>query len=239
MRQPTVRRFYKSAEVREAEGGGFALMLDGRAARTPGSNKLAAASRALMERGRRGMGAAGRDARSGRHAADEAPQLRYRRRRAHDGGDAGRHRALRRLRPPLLPGGGAGGAGGAAAARLRSGPDWAAEALGARFNLAAGVIHVAQPPEALAAVGAGARGGRRSRGARRAQRHHEPHRLGAAGARRARGFLTPAEAWRAAHIDEDFQNEQWGVDEEARARRAARWREMEAAAMVLAATCDL
>ena len=36
MRQPTIRRFYKSVEVREAEGGGFELMLDGRAARTPG-----------------------------------------------------------------------------------------------------------------------------------------------------------------------------------------------------------
>ena len=32
MRQPTVRRFYKSVDVREAEGGGFALMLDGRRA---------------------------------------------------------------------------------------------------------------------------------------------------------------------------------------------------------------
>ena len=52
----------------------------------------------------------------------------------------------------------------------------------------------------------------------------------------ARGFLTPAEAWRVAHIDEDFQTEQWGVDEEAKARRAARWREMEAAGMVLAET---
>ena len=31
---------------------------------------------------------------------------------------------------------------------------WAAETLGARFNLAAGVVHVAQPPEALAAVSA-------------------------------------------------------------------------------------
>jgi chaperone required for assembly of F1-ATPase len=51
----------------------------------------------------------------------------------------------------------------------------------------------------------------------------------------ARGFLTPEEAWAAAHVDEDFQNELWGVDEEARARRGARWREMEAAASVLAA----
>src|SRR5271165_2121501 len=50
MRQPTVRRFYETVEVREAEGGGFALTLDGRAARTPGKNQLAAWSRPLMER---------------------------------------------------------------------------------------------------------------------------------------------------------------------------------------------
>ena len=31
---------------------------------------------------------------------------------------------------------------------------WAAESLGARFNVTAGVMHVAQPPEALAAIGA-------------------------------------------------------------------------------------
>ena len=41
MRQPTVRRFYKSVEAREAEGCGFELTLDGRAARTPGRNRLA------------------------------------------------------------------------------------------------------------------------------------------------------------------------------------------------------
>ena len=32
------------------------------------------------------------------------------------------------------------------------------------------------------------------------------------------------EAWAAAHVDEDYQNEQWGVDAEASARREARWR---------------
>jgi chaperone required for assembly of F1-ATPase len=116
---------------------------------------------------------------------------------------------------------------------------WAAEALGARFNLAAGVIHVAQPPEALAAV----------RSALDAV--DDPAALAALSVITTltgsallalaahRCFLTPAEAWAAAHVDEDFQSERWGVDEEARARRAARWREMEAAAEVLAARRDL
>ena len=38
----------------------------------------------------------------------------------------------------------------------------------------------------------------------------------------------------AAHIDEDFQAERWGADAEAMARREARWREFEAAALVVA-----
>ena len=37
------------------------------------------------------------------------------------------------------------------------------------------------------------------------------------------------------YVDEDFETEQWGADDEAAARRAARWREMQAAALVLAA----
>ncbi len=48
------------------------------------------------------------------------------------------------------------------------------------------------------------------------------------------GQLAADTAWQAAHVDEDWQIGQWGEDAEASARRAARWREMEAAALVLA-----
>jgi chaperone required for assembly of F1-ATPase len=44
--------------------------------------------------------------------------------------------------------------------------------------------------------------------------------------------LTAGEAWRIAHVDEDFQIGRWGEDDEAMARRAARWREMEAASKI-------
>ena len=110
---------------------------------------------------------------------------------------------------------------------------WAKEALGARFNLAAGVMQVAQPPEALAAVRAAV------------DSFDDPAALAALSAATtltgsalialavAHGRLDAAEAWRAAHVDEDFQAERWGVDEEAMARREARWREMEAAAEAL------
>ena len=46
----------------------------------------------------------------------------------------------------------------------------------------------------------------------------------------AHGAHTPAEAWGAAHVDEDFEMRAWGEDAEALQRRARQWREMEAAA---------
>jgi chaperone required for assembly of F1-ATPase len=51
----------------------------------------------------------------------------------------------------------------------------------------------------------------------------------------ARGQLSAEEAWAAAHVDEDFQMEQWGSDEMALQRRDHRWREMQAAAQILGA----
>src|SRR4029453_5932284 len=47
--------------------------------------------------------------------------------------------------------------------------------------------------------------------------------------------LTPAEAWSAAHVDEDFEMRAWGEDAEALQRRASQWHEMEAAAHLLQA----
>jgi chaperone required for assembly of F1-ATPase len=49
------------------------------------------------------------------------------------------------------------------------------------------------------------------------------------------GRLSVADAWAAAHIDEDWNMEQWGRDELALQRRAARFAEMQAAATMLAA----
>jgi chaperone required for assembly of F1-ATPase len=45
----------------------------------------------------------------------------------------------------------------------------------------------------------------------------------------AHGRLDRAAAWAAAHIDEDFQSERWGVDPLAKARRDRHWQELEAA----------
>jgi chaperone required for assembly of F1-ATPase len=107
---------------------------------------------------------------------------------------------------------------------------WAADALEARFILAAGVMHQEQPEEALAAY-------------RRAlSDHHAPLSLAALhtittltgsallALAFAKGRIDAEAAWAAAHVDEDFNIEQWGSDAEAEARRRARWIDMKTAA---------
>jgi len=46
----------------------------------------------------------------------------------------------------------------------------------------------------------------------------------------AHGAHDAASAWKAVHVDEDFQMQIWGQDEEALIRRTTRWTDMEAAA---------
>jgi len=234
MRPTTVKRFYRTVEVCEAAGGRYALTLDGRGARTPGRNPLAAKSQALMrkvaaewERQRETLDPADMpltrllnsavDGVSRTMVESRAEVLKY----------AGSDLLCYRAEGPE-----------ALAERQRLAFDpvlaQAAEALGARFNLSAGVTHVEQPPESIEAV------------CRGLEAFDDPVALAALGAMTtltgsallalavARGRLSPEEAWRAAHLDEDFQAERWGVDEEARARREARWREFEAAAQAAA-----
>jgi chaperone required for assembly of F1-ATPase len=110
---------------------------------------------------------------------------------------------------------------------------WAREELGARFSLGDGVIAVVQPESTLAAANAAI--------------PDDPWRLGAVHAvttltgsalialALAHRRLGTEEAWQAAHIDEDWNTEQWGRDDLAMARRAFRHAEMQAAATVLAA----
>lgn len=110
--------------------------------------------------------------------------------------------------------------------------EWACTALGARFVLTEGVIHTAQPEAAIAAA-CGAI-------------PQDPWRLGALHAATTltgsalialalcRRAMSLEEAWTAAHVDEDFQMEQWGRDQLALERRAFRFAEMQAAATVLA-----
>jgi chaperone required for assembly of F1-ATPase len=48
-----------------------------------------------------------------------------------------------------------------------------------------------------------------------------------------RGVIDSDQAWAAAHVDEDWNIEKWGADEEVAARRAARLVDFRAAASIL------
>jgi chaperone required for assembly of F1-ATPase len=111
--------------------------------------------------------------------------------------------------------------------------DWARTGLGARFLLAEGVMHVEQPRETIAAVGVHL--SQRTAPLRLAALHVMAGLMGSALLALAVDFgeLDPETAWNAAHVDEDFQSEQWGLDADAAARRAARKRDMMAAAILL------
>ena len=108
---------------------------------------------------------------------------------------------------------------------------WAADTLGAHFILAEGIVHVAQPDSAIAAV--------------RAAFPADPWPVAALhvvttltgsallALALCHGVRDPDQVWAAAHVDEDWNIEQWGVDEEVAARRAARLVDFRAAAGIL------
>jgi chaperone required for assembly of F1-ATPase len=108
---------------------------------------------------------------------------------------------------------------------------FARDVLGARFVLTQGVVFVAQPDHAIAAA--------------RGAIPIDPWRLGAVHAimtlsgsalialALARGGLSLDAAETAAHVDEDWNLDQWGRDALAMERRTARLTEMRAAATVL------
>jgi chaperone required for assembly of F1-ATPase len=108
---------------------------------------------------------------------------------------------------------------------------WAADTLGAHFILAQGIVHVRQPDAAIAVA--------------RAALPIEPWSIAALHVLTTltgsallalallQGFLDEDRVWSAAHVDEDWNSEQWGIDGEVAARRAARLIDFKAAAWVL------
>ena len=236
MRPPALRRFYKSVEVVAVDGGGFALRLDGRGARTPGKRPLVAPTRAVAEL------IAAEWARQGETIE---PMSMPATRLANSAID-GVADALGATRAAIAAYAAAdlvcyrAEAPAALVALQAEAYDpvlaWARDRLGARFVTTVGVAHVAQPEAALAAARAAV------------EAYSDPFAVAAlhvmaslAGSllltlMTAAGALSAEAAWRAAHVDEDFQIGRWGEDEEAKRRRAARWRDFAAAAKVLAAT---
>jgi chaperone required for assembly of F1-ATPase len=109
---------------------------------------------------------------------------------------------------------------------------WARDELHARFVLAEGVMFVDQPEAALEVVRHQVSGlDVLTLAALHTITTLTGSTLLALSALHRR--LGVAEAWAAAHVDEDWNAEFWGADAEAERRRAARFREMEAAALVL------
>jgi len=113
--------------------------------------------------------------------------------------------------------------------------DWVRRDIGARFFLAEGVMHVAQPAESIEAV-------RRHLSARTdplrlAAMHVMTTLTGSALLALAveAAALDAEAAWTAAHVDEDWNIDQWGADADAEQRRAFRKVDMMAAARLLKA----
>jgi chaperone required for assembly of F1-ATPase len=232
MRPQLPRRFYKTAGIREVSEG-FALALDGKLARTPAKTLLAVPHRRLAQALSAEWNGQGEridpstmpltrivnstlDGVSRAMAAVAAEIVQY------SGSDLLCYRARE---PDIL------------VRREHEAWDaplaWAADALGASFRLASGIIHIEQSPAALDAIG-------------RALAAYDAFGLAALHVMTtltgsavlalavARGRLEPEAAWAAAHVDEDYQIELWGADGEGQRRRAMRWSEMEAAARILA-----
>jgi chaperone required for assembly of F1-ATPase len=231
MKPPLPKRFYKEAGVEERNGRYF-LILDGRTARTPNRQELAVSSRGLAEALAAEWAAQGAeinpatmpvtrivnsaiDGVAPRRAEVVDDLVRY------AGSDltyyrAGEPESLARAQDeawnPIL--------------------DWARDTHGARFSLAEGVMHVAQPDEAVAAI------------RHAVEEIASPFALAAlhvmttltgsilialAHASRA---IDADEAWAAAHVDEHHQESLWGEDHEAMERRRKREADFRAASEV-------
>ncbi len=111
--------------------------------------------------------------------------------------------------------------------------DWARAHLGARFVIAEGIVHVAQPREAIGAIGIHL--ARTAEPLRLAALHLMTTLTGSALLALAveEGELSADAAWTAAHVDETWNAEQWGEDYEAAARSRARSYDFSAAVRVL------
>jgi chaperone required for assembly of F1-ATPase len=235
MRPSLPKRFYKMADI-APQGGSFALTLDGRSALTPAKNHLVLSTRALAElvaaewagQGEAIDPTAMPATRIANSAIDGVASNMSAVRDEIAGYAAADLLCYRAAEPEALV--------KAQATAFDPVLDWAREELGASFLLSEGIRHVAQPESALAAV-ASALTAYDDRFAL-ASLHVMTALTGSAllALAVAKGRLSPEAAWRAAHVDEDFQIGQWGADAEDEARRAARWREMAAAAKVLAAS---
>jgi chaperone required for assembly of F1-ATPase len=231
-RTPQRKRFYKDAGVTETAGG-FGITLDGKPIRTPSGRQVVIPSRALAEVVAAEWAAQG-------ETIDPVTMPLTRIANSVVEGVVDRVELVaedlaKYLESDLLfyRAGHPEGLVEREAAHWDPVLFWAAEALGAHFILSEGVMHVKQPDEALKAARAALPGNAWSVAAL----HVVTTLTGSAllALALAHGARDADQVWAAAHVDEDWNVEKWGVDEEAAARRAARLRDFQAAVTVLAA----
>jgi chaperone required for assembly of F1-ATPase len=226
------KRFYQRVDVADRDGG-FALLLDGKPVRTPGKRTLLLPSRALAD-------AIAEEWRAQKERIDPATMPLTKLANSAIDGVKGREAEvigdiLNYAGSDLLCYRADGPGGLVEAQRAHWDPvlAWAKSALDVQLALAEGIVHVAQPQAALDRL-------------REALKAHDPFGLAALHVMTgltgsallalavALGEMSAEEAWKAAHVDEDWQIAQWGEDAEAASRRAARWRDFDAAARSLA-----
>ncbi len=116
---------------------------------------------------------------------------------------------------------------------------FALDQFGASLELANGIVHVQQPQASLTAIEKAVRmvaqGDATGAALRLAALHVMTSLTGSVliPLMLSHGAISPDAAFAAAHVDEDYQMELWGQDEEALARRSARWQDMQAAAKIM------
>jgi chaperone required for assembly of F1-ATPase len=112
--------------------------------------------------------------------------------------------------------------------------DWVKMTIGAHFLLAEGVVFAEQPELALERVRAAVAGFDDCIALAALATITTLSGSALLALAVAHGRLTAPEAWSKAHVDEDFQESQWGIDAEAQDRRARQLVAIEAAAKILA-----
>ncbi|WP_112321734.1 ATP12 family chaperone protein [Oceanibium sediminis] len=213
------RRFWKDADICLAEGGGWSVLLDDRPLRTPGKALLAVPTAALAR-----AVAAEWQAQDERIKPETMPFTRA----ANSAIDkvTPAHEAVASM---LAEYGGSdllcyrAAAPDALCARQKEEWDpwieWCARAHGARLHLAVGVMPLEQPEASLSALAAAVR----AHSAFELTALHDLVTLSGSlvlGLAVSGGAIDPERAWGISRLDETWQAEQWGADEEA-ARAAA------------------
>jgi chaperone required for assembly of F1-ATPase len=232
MRTPQRKRFYASTGVAEADGG-FAVTLDGKPIRTPSGRIVTVPVREIADQ----MAA---EWEAQREIIDplSMPLTRFANSVVEAVGDRAelvRDDIAKYLQSDLLFY--RAGHPEALVAREAAHWDgvlfWAADELGAHFILAEGIVHVRQPEQAVEA----ARAALPSDPWSIAALHVVTTLTGSALLALAlfHRVRDPDSVWAAAHVDEDWNADTWGVDEEVAARRAARLVDFRAAVAILRA----